>query len=257
MNSTQSPDTSPPGGSRSAAGLHAIILAGGKGTRLHPFTVNFPKPLVPLGDVPVVEVLIRQLIRAGITRVTMTLGHLSALMKAYFQQRQELTELIDLRFVEEDTPTGTAGSVALVPDLNETFLVMNGDLLTDLDFHALVDFHRKESATLTVASHVRRVKVDLGVLELDASHRITNYIEKPEHTYHVSMGIYVYEPAVLKYISKGEYLDLPNLVLKLMTQGEKVCAFPSDCLWLDIGRPDDYARAQDIFAKKYPGYDAV
>ena len=247
----------PPAGSRSAAGLHAIILAGGKGTRLHPFTVNFPKPLVPLGDVPVVEVLIRQLLRSGVTRVTMTLGHLAGLMKAYFQQRRELTELIDLRFVEENTPTGTAGSVALVPGLDQTFLVMNGDLLTDLDFHALVDFHRSQKAVLTVASHVRRVKVDLGVLEIDAEHRITNYIEKPEQTYHVSMGIYVYEPTVLKFIPPGEYLDLPNLVLKLMAQGEKVCAFPFDGLWLDIGRPDDYARAQELFAEQKDSFVRV
>jgi NDP-sugar pyrophosphorylase family protein len=238
-------------------GLHAVILAGGKGTRLHPFTVNFPKPLVPLGDVPVVEVLIRQLVKFGVTKVTMTLGHLSALMKAYFEQRVELREMVEIEFVEESQPTGTAGSIGAIQGLEQTFLVMNGDLLTDIDFLDLLRFHREQNAILTVASHQRRVKVDLGVLEIDTQHAITGYIEKPEHSYRVSMGIYVYEPEVLQYISKGEYLDLPTLVLKLIAAGKKVSAYPSDCLWLDIGRPDDYAKAQELFAASPESFERI
>jgi len=241
----------------SAAGLRAVILAGGKGTRLLPFTINFPKPLVPLGDTPVLEVLIQRLIHYGITDITLTLGHLAELVKAYFDHRRRLLEQIRLRYVEEQEPTGTAGSLALVPGLNDTFLVMNGDLLTNLDFHALVQVHREQKAMLTIATHTRHVKIDLGVLEFNGNYQITRYLEKPETTYHVSMGIYVYEPGVLRYIEPGRYLDFPDLVLRLLARGERVCAYPSDCLWLDIGRPDDYARAQELFSEKKEAFDLV
>ena len=232
-----------------AAGLRAIILAGGKGVRLHPFTVNFPKPLVPLGDKPVLEVLMERLLAFGINDVTLTLGHLAELVKAYFHHRKEFRNRFNLRYVEEEEPTGTAGSLAYVRGLDRTFLVMNGDLLTDLDFGALVNFHRQQKAMLTIATHKRSVKIDLGVLDFDKEHQITAYREKPEHHYHVSMGVYVYEPAVLRQIRKGAYLDFPTLVQRLIGRGERVCAYPADCQWLDIGRPDDYARAQELFAE--------
>lgn len=232
-----------------AAGIRAVILAGGKGVRLRPFTVNFPKPLMPLGDHPILEVLIRRLVASGITDITLSLGHLAELIKAYFHTHHRLTAGAMLRYIEEDEPTGTAGSLASVPDLKETFLVMNGDLLTDLDFDALVSFHRRHGAALTIAAHRRVVKVDLGVLECGDDYRIIGYKEKPELSYDVSMGIYVYEPKVLNWIVAGTYLDFPGLVLKLIANGEKVCAMPCDCLWLDIGQPDDYARAQEIYAE--------
>lgn len=237
--------------------MRAVILAGGKGTRLQPFTINFPKPLMPLGDSPVLEVLMRRLAQYGITDITLTLGHLAELIKAYFQHRQHTVDQITLRYVEEGQPTGTAGSLAMVPDLNDTFLVMNGDLLTNLDFKALVQYHHEHEALLTVATHTRQVKIDLGVLEFDHNYQIVRYLEKPQTNYHVSMGIYVYEPAVLKYIEPGQYLDFPDLVLRLIEHGERVCAYPSDCLWLDIGRPDDYARAQELFAEKREVFDVV
>ena len=237
--------------------LHAVILAGGRGTRLRPFTVNFPKPLVPLGDTPVIEVLMGRLVRSGITDITLTLGHMAALMRAYFEQRQELTSRVRLRYVEEVKPTGTAGSVALVPGLTDTFLVMNGDLLTDLDFRELVAHHRREGAMLTIAAHRRRVKVDLGVLDVGPDGMLRDYLEKPEHAYQVSMGIYVYEPAVLAHIPPGEYLDLPQLAMNLVRAGEKVAVYESDCLWLDIGRPDDYARAQELFAEQREAFERI
>jgi NDP-sugar pyrophosphorylase family protein len=233
----------------SAAGIRAVILAGGRGVRLRPFTVNFPKPLMPLGDHPILEVLIRRLLAFGITDITLTLGHLAELIKAYFHTHNRLTTEVRLRYVEEEEPTGTAGSLASVEGLDQTFLVMNGDLLTDLDFDTPVSFHRSHGAALTIAAHQRRVNIDLGVLECGDDSRVIGYNEKPELSYDVSMGIYVYEPRVLKFISPGTYLDFPDLVLKLIAAGEKVCAMPCDCLWLDIGRPDDYARAQEIYAE--------
>ena len=231
-----------------AKGIRAVILAGGKGVRLQPFTVVFPKPLVPLGDRPIIEVLMQHLISFGITDITLTLGHLAELIKAYFQHRPQLTAQAWLRYVDEEEPTGTAGSLASVRGLDETFLAMNADLLTDLDFDALVSFHRRHDAALTIAARRRQVKIDFGVLECGDDYRLIGYNEKPELGYDVSMGIYVYEPSVLKFISPGTYLDFPDLVLKLIAAGEKVCAMPCECLWLDIGRPDDYARAQEIYA---------
>lgn len=246
-----------PNAAGSAAGLRAVILAGGKGVRLRPFTVNFPKPLVPLGDRPILEVLMQRLAAFGITDITLTLGHLAELIKAYFQHRAEFVRDLSLQYVHEGEPTGTAGSLALVPGLTSTFLVMNGDLLTDLDLDALVTFHRGQQAVLTIAAHERRVKVDLGVLEIGTDGGVTDYVEKPERTYHVSMGVYVYEPSVLNWITPGQYLDFPDLVLRLIAAGQKVCAYRTDCSWLDIGRPDDYARAQQLFAPAEAALDYV
>ncbi len=242
---------------RSAAGLRAIILAGGKGARLKPFTVNFPKPLVPLGDKPILEILIRRLIQYSITDITLSLGHMAELIKAYFVCHHRLTEQFRLRYVEEEEPTGTAGSLALIPGLDSTFVVMNGDLLTNLDFDALVKFHDEQQSLLTIATHSRQVKIDLGVLEFDENHRLTSYVEKPVRNYHVSMGVYVYEPEVLRYLEPGQYLDFPDLVLRLLAKGERICSFPTDCLWLDIGRPDDYAKAQELFVEKQDEFDLV
>src|SRR5215472_11904100 len=173
----------------SAAGIRAVILAGGKGVRLRPFTVSFPKPLMPLGDDPILEVLIKRLVAFGITDITLTLGHLAELIKAYFHSHNRLISQTRLRYIEEAEPTGTAGSLASVPDLDDTFLVMNGDLLTDLDFDVLVSFHRREGAALTIATHRRSVKVDFGVLEANEENQVIGYREKPELNYDVSMGI--------------------------------------------------------------------
>lgn len=230
--------------------VRAVILAGGKGVRLRPFTASFPKPLVPLGDVPILEVLIERLIAFGITEITLALGHLSELIKAYFSHRNSLASRIKLDWVEEESPTGTAGSLANVPDLTSTFLVMNGDVLTDLDFRELIAFHRRNQAVLTIASHRRTVQIDLGVMEFDNDDVVRNYIEKPQMDYWVSMGIYVYEPRVLQYIDRGGYLDFPDLVRRLIAAGERVNAMRCECQWLDIGRPDDYALAQELVASK-------
>jgi NDP-mannose synthase len=229
--------------------VKAIILAGGKGVRLQPFTVNFPKPLVPLGDTPVVEILIRRLLHHKITDITLTLGHLAELIKAYFDHRRHMLKAANLHYVEEIQPTGTAGSLSLVPDLTETFLVMNGDLLTNLDFRELAEFHRATGAELTIATYSRTVKIDLGVLEVGTDDRVLTYQEKPQKEYRVSMGIYVYEPTVLDMIPAAGYLDFPDLVIKLLRSGRKVVAYPFRGTWLDIGRPDDYAKAQELYAQ--------
>lgn len=257
MNVAPPPLQSIRAGADALAGVKAVILAGGKGTRLHPFTVTFPKPLMPLGDTAVIETLMQRLILFGCRDVTLTLGHLAELTKAYFAQRADAFRSLTLRFVQEAEPTGTAGSLALVPDLTSTFLTMNGDVLTDLDFGALLRAHREQGVILTIATYNKEVKLDLGVLELDQDSSVIDYIEKPTHGYPVSMGIYVYEPRVLDYIETGKYLDFPDLVLRLIRAGERVYAYRTDCLWLDIGRPDDYARAQELHSEEKSRFDRV
>jgi NDP-mannose synthase len=230
--------------------MRAVILAGGRGTRLAPYTTVIPKPLLPVGDLPILEIVVRQLVHAGIDHVTLSLGYMSAYFRAFLSQHQSLGRLVKIDFVEEEKPTGTAGSLSSVPGLDSTFLVMNGDILTNLNYRALLDYHASEKAWLTIAAHRKLVKIDLGVLETDPSGLVTNYIEKPTMDYAVSMGIYVYEPQVLEFIAPGEHLDFPDLVLRLLRSGKKVVTFSNDASWLDLGRPEDFYRAADIFVER-------
>jgi NDP-sugar pyrophosphorylase family protein len=230
--------------------LRAIILAGGRGARLAPYTTVIPKPLLPVGDLPILEIVLRQLASAGIDHVTLTLGYMSTYFRAFLAQHRYLNQLLRIDFIDEEKPTGTAGSLASVPGLDGTFLVMNGDILTNLDYRDLIDSHRKSKAALTIAAHRKLVKIDLGVLETDAAGSVTNYIEKPTKDYAVSMGIYVYEARVLEWIQPGAYLDFPDLVLKLIGAGQKVHTFANDAEWLDLGRPEDLQRASEIFQER-------
>jgi len=222
--------------------LKAVILAGGKGTRLAPYTKILPKPLMPIDDMPILEVLLRQLKHTGVDDIVITVGHLAALLRTYFLDGRELN--LNITYSYENEPLGTAGPLALVPDLNETFYVMNGDVLTTLNFSDLLKFHKSQNAIATIAAHRKTVKIDLGILQHDEnSFELNGYIEKPSFDYVVSMGIYVFEPAVLGYIPSNQYLDFPDLVLKMIDAGEKVVHFPYDGYWKDLGRPDDYEQA--------------
>ncbi len=228
------------------ASPRVVILAGGKGTRLRPFTASFPKPLVPLGDKPILEIVLRQLSSQGLNRVTLAVGHLADLIRAFVTQNQDLSQTMDIDFVDEERPTGTAGSLANIKGLDDTFMVMNGDVLTDLDYTALIAAHKASGAAVTIAGHRQQRKIELGVLETEADGRLTNYVEKPEYDFNVSMGVYVYEPRVLSLIEPGSYLDFPTLILKLLAAGEHVQVHNPNAFWLDIGRPEDYARAQEM-----------
>ena len=227
--------------------MKAVILAGGKGTRLIPYTTVFPKPLVPLGHQPILDIIIRQLAYYGFTEITLTLGHLAELIKAYFTSVNNGFPEVNIRYSQESKPTGTAGSLRTVTGLDDTFLVMNGDILTTLDYSKLVNYHKKQKGILTIGMYEKEVDIDLGVLKTDSENNIVDYIEKPKQAHLVSMGIYVYEPAVLSYIKENSYLDFPDLVVKLLESGEKVVGYPCQDLWLDIGRPDDYSQAQELF----------
>jgi len=221
--------------------MKAIILAGGKGARLAPYTRIIPKPMMPIGDKAILEVMLHQLRRAGITEVILTVGHLAGLMRAYFQDGEQLG--IHILYSYEEHPLGTAGPLALIDSLNETFLVCNGDVLTTLNIQDLITFHKQNHGVATIASHLRQVHIDLGVIEMNGDHTIVGYQEKPTIEYLVSMGIYIFEPAVLRYIPKQKYLDFPDLIKLLIADQKKVVAYPFDGYWEDLGRPDDYEQA--------------
>lgn len=224
--------------------MKTVILAGGKGTRLAPYTTIFPKPLVPIGDRPILEVIIRQLVRQGLGDIILSVGHLGELIEAYFQNGHRNIPGLTLDYFREKQPLGTAGPLAMIPGLEDTFLVMNGDILTTLDYQALIAHHRKTGAALTIAMHQKDVKIDLGVLETNEHGDLTTYREKPLYSFSVSMGVYVYEPHVLRYLPKGQYMDFPDLVKLLLQKGEKISGYASQDYWLDIGRREDYELAQ-------------
>lgn len=225
--------------------MKAIILAGGKGTRLSPYTTILPKPLMPIGDMPILEVLLRQLKAAGIFDVVLAVGHLSGLLRAFFQDGDQFG--VNITYSYEQKPLGTAGPLSQIDNLDETFLVANGDILTTLKIQDLVAFHREQKAAATIAMHPRRVKIDLGVIHCDESNHIIYYDEKPILDYLVSMGIYLFEPKVKSFIPPGQYLDFPDLVKKLIASGERVCGYPFEGYWQDLGRPDDYEQASIDF----------
>jgi len=230
--------------------MKAVILAGGKGARLAPYTKILPKPLMRIGDMPILEILLRQMKRYGVNDVILTVGYLSGLFAAFFQNGERLGLKIHYSF--EERPLGTAGPLSLIGGLEDTFLVANGDVLTALNFGALVEFHKRRGAAATIASHVRHVRIDYGVIQTNGDHEIIGYIEKPTSEFLVSMGIYVFEPRVLGYIQFNQFLDLPNLVLNMIASGERVLSYPYDGYWMDLGRLGDYEQAvADFEQMKY------
>jgi NDP-mannose synthase len=221
--------------------MRAVILAGGLGTRLRPYTMILPKPLVPVGERPILELILRQLVNAGVARVDLCVAHLGELMKAYFHDGTTLPQELDMQWHWEEEPLGTAGALRIVPDLDETFIAMNGDVLTNLDYRALVDFHREQDAALTIGMHRQQVEISLGVIEHENG-LVTDYREKPTLHYDVSMGVYVYEPRALEYLPEGA-CAFPDLVRILLDAGERVAGFESGAIWYDIGTFGEYERA--------------
>ena len=231
--------------------MKAVVLAGGKGTRLEPYTTILPKPLMPIGDMPILEIILQQMKKAGISEVILTVGHLAELLRAFFKDGERFG--LKIEYSVEEIPLGTAGPLSLVASsLGETFIVANGDVLTTLDLRDLVSSHRQSGAIATIASHARRVDIDLGVLQVDGSNELIGYVEKPTFDYLVSMGIYVFEPEVLQFIPYNNYLDFPELVLNLIGNGERVKSYCFDGYWQDLGIPDDYKQAVQEFDRLRP-----
>jgi NDP-sugar pyrophosphorylase family protein len=228
-----------------AADTPVVILAGGKGARLKPYTSVLPKPLMPLGDRAILEVVIRQLAQQGFANITLSVGHLAHLIEAVFADgaRHE----VNIRYVRENSPLGTAGPLRLIDGLDRTFVVLNGDLVTTFDYREMLGAHAAAGNVLTVATRQRVVQVDYGVLRVDPADgglsRVVGFNEKPSVKLVVSMGIYAMEPAILDYVPDEGAFDFPDLVRALLGAGAPVGAFEYDGLWLDIGRHDDYAEA--------------
>jgi NDP-sugar pyrophosphorylase family protein len=221
-----------------------VILAGGKGARLKPYTSVLPKPLMPLGDRAILEVVIRQLAQQGFVDITLSVGHLAHVIEAVFRDGHEHS--VQLTYVREDAPLGTAGSLRLVPNLDDTFLMLNGDLVTTFDFRELVRAHRGGGQLLTIATTNRRVNMDYGILTVEPGKRtshVVGFTEKPTIDVTVSMGIYALEPAALNFIPSEGYFDFPDLVLSLLRANAPIGSFEYDGLWLDIGRQEDYDQA--------------
>ncbi|MFA6584699.1 MAG: sugar phosphate nucleotidyltransferase [Elusimicrobiaceae bacterium] len=223
--------------------MQAIILAGGKGTRLKPFTASIPKPLMPIDDMPILEIVLKQLRRAGFTDIVITVNHMAELIMAFFGDGAKLG--LNIIYSREDSPLGTAGPLGLIKKLDDNFLVMNGDLLTTLDYRDLHSFHVKNNSAATVSTYTKETKIDLGVLKIENG-ELKDYIEKPVYTFDVSMGIYMFNRKIMPYIPANAFFNMPDLILKLRGQ-EKIMCYKKDYYWLDIGRVSDYETAVEIF----------
>ena len=232
--------------------VRVVILAGGKGARLKPYTTIFPKPLMPLGEMPILEVVLRQLKSAGFEKITLSVNHKAHLIQTFFNNGSQLG--LDLSYCIENEPLGTAGSLSIVKDLTENFLVMNGDLLTTIDYAAMVQAHIDSGAVATIGAFPREVKIDFGVLEVNHKGELYNYREKPTFRYLVSMGVNVFHRSVLEFIPHDEYLDMPKLMMNLREAGKNVLTYRSRCEWLDIGRSDDYETAIEEFQRSRDKY---
>lgn len=223
----------------------AVILAGGKGSRLRPYTVVLPKPLMPIGEFPILEVIVKQLARSGFTHVTMAVNHQAEIIKAFFNNGAKWGIKID--YSVEGKPLNTMGPLKLIEDLPEDFLVMNGDILTDLDYSGFFEYHVKSSNLFTLSSHLREQKIDFGVLELDGTKSLSGFKEKPVLHYEVSMGIYILNRRVLDFIPANIPYGFDTLMMDLIKHKQPVSVKQHKGFWLDIGRPEDYAEAIEVF----------
>jgi len=229
--------------------MKAIILAGGEGKRLRPYTHVLPKPLMPVGGRPILEHIVGQLKEAGFDDLTFAVGYLASIIQTYFADGSRFG--VNITYSLEEKKLGTAGPIGLTDRPDEPFIVMNGDILTTLDFKNFMDAHIASGALATLAVFQKEVPISLGILELDDQKQITGYIEKPTLHYPVSTGMYCFDPRIFDFIEPNSYLDLPDLVLNLIAAGEKVVGHEFDDQWLDIGRPPDYEEAQELFEQKF------
>lgn len=226
----------------------AVILAGGKGTRLKPYTISLPKPLVPIGEMPIIEIIIRKLAQSGFERVTITVNHMADIIRAFCGDGSKWGISIDYSL--EDKPLSTMGPLKLITDLPDNFLIMNGDVLTDLDFDTFYNTHVSEGNIFTVSAYTREQKVDYGVLETASDNKLVNFIEKPTTTYNVSMGVYMANKQILDYIPENQFYGFDHLMLDLIKSKNPATVKVHAGYWLDIGRLDDYEKACEDFDGK-------
>lgn len=227
--------------------MQAIILAGGKGRRLLPYTTVLPKPLMPIGDYPILEIILRQLNRNGFDDIVISTGYHSELICAYINSRDDLNGSI--RFSHEKTPLGTIAPIKQIKDLDDTFLIMNGDVLTDLDYTTLLSYHKSKGGIATISTHQRDAHIDFGVIQYDQMNKIQKFIEKPTYHYDVSMGVNTFSLEVLDYVPDGVPFGFDDLMYALIKEKLPVYNYQHTGFWLDIGCPEDYNRAIEEFEK--------
>lgn len=227
--------------------MHAVIMAGGNGARLHPYTSIIPKPLIPIDDMPIIEIIVKQLRHYGFTRISITLGHLAELIKLFLGDGSKYGLNIDYSI--ESKPLGTLSPITLLANLESTVMVMNADLLTTLDYSAFLAFHREQQASVTIGMFSQTLSTELGVLETNGGYRLKQYKEKPEIKINVSMGIYAFESRVLSHLPQDQRVHFPDFINGLIDDDENVVGYPFDGYWLDIGRHSDYDRAVREFSQ--------
>lgn len=226
--------------------VKAVIMTGGKGLRMAPYTQVLPKGLLPVGEQPLLEILVKQLAHHGFTHIIMACGYRANLIQAYFGNGKRWN--VEITYQVEREPLGTAGPLKTIPQLTEPFLLMNCDVLTTLSFRTLWQFHTATDSLLTVAAKKQPIPIEFGVLETDGN-RIVDFLEKPVHHARVNMGIYVMEPDVLAYIPENRYFDIPDLIRALLAENKPVNCFENDALWLDVGRPVDLTKANELYRR--------
>lgn len=231
--------------------MEAIILAGGLGSRLKPYTMTIPKPLLPVGDTPIIEVLLSQLAKKGVSKIHICLGHMAPIFQSYLGDGSKFG--LNIVYVFEESPLGTAGALRLIETGAENILIMNGDLLTNFDFDDFLKQHVKNNATASIGVSVRKVFIDYGVVKSNDDSFLEGFDEKPTLEYNVSMGINIVNTEMFKHIPVGVKFDMPDLLLKIKSLGEKVYCYKTDCYWQDIGRFDDYQKASSDYVED-PGF---
>ncbi len=224
-----------------------VIQAGGMGQRLLPYTTVLPKPLMPVAGRPILEIVIRQLARCGLGNITVTLGHLGELIEAVVARRDAWGASV--AFVTEDEPLGTIGAVTLVSDISAPFIVMNGDILTDLDYAAFLADHVAGGADLSIATYAKDVSISLGVFDFDRHGRVNGFYEKPTYRFPCSMGIYAFSPELLEIVPRGAHFGFDDLIQRCLADEINVRVHQHEGLWLDIGRHEDYEHATKLFTQ--------
>lgn len=231
--------------------MQAIILAGGKGARLLPYTLSIPKPLLPVDDMPILEVILRQLKYFGFKDVVLSVNYLADLIKAVIKGGERLG--INITYSMEEKALGTVGPISLIDDLEDTFLLMNGDLLTNINYLDFFNFHKEKKNVVSIATFKKKVEIDFGVIKSEKG-VLQDYVEKPAYFYDVSMGIYIFDKSVLEFIPKNERMDLPELITILKNAGKKVGCYSNNYDWLDIGKFNDYEKAMNYFRNRRGEY---
>jgi NDP-mannose synthase len=227
--------------------MQAILVAGGKGKRLQPYTLVIPKPLIPLKDEPIMEVIVKQLARTDFSKIHICIGYMGELLQTYFGDGSKYN--VQITYSKESKPLGTIGPLTLIDSLDDDFLVLNGDTLSDINYKELLLEHKKSQSALTIATFAKKVKIELGVLEYDQKQHLKDYIEKPTLSYSVSTGVYALNKNAIRHLPRNEYFDFPSLVKLLLANRERVHTFQHDGIWHDLGSIDSFEAALEDYEK--------